>query len=133
MGKKQSNFAARAVCSAGCGFIEPDVSFGNIWFVDKHYGGVCPECGSEGGFLRVVLQRDGGSWKTLRGNVYDPKLLQCVSAVNADWGHSCGRTYLQVNGIILAMEGDLCRDGDHKLPPRWTNHSIKKAVEIINK
>lgn len=29
----------------------------------------------------------------------------------AEVGFSCGRHYLKVSGIILAMEGDPCRDG----------------------
>jgi len=27
-----------------------------------------------------------------------------------DWGFSCGRTYLTVNGYVVAMEGDVLRD-----------------------
>lgn len=29
-----------------------------------------------------------------------------------DWGFSCGRTYLTVNGYVVAMEGDVLRDLD---------------------
>ncbi len=27
-----------------------------------------------------------------------------------DWGFACGRTYLTVNGYVVAMEGDVLRD-----------------------
>jgi hypothetical protein len=29
-----------------------------------------------------------------------------------DWGLSCGRIYLKVNGYVVAMEGDVLRDID---------------------
>lgn len=57
---------------------------------------------------------------------------------------SCGRCFLSVNGIAVAMEGDKCRDPD--VIQRavcngfvvddsgriiWTDETIKAAIELI--
>jgi hypothetical protein len=61
----------------------------------------------------------------------------------ADVFSSCGRRYLDVNGIAVAMEGDICRDPDVvgpmepwevvEKPAPWTKNRLERAAELINK
>lgn len=48
-----------------------------------------------------------------------------------DWGFACGRTYLEINGYVAAMEGDVCRDIvlTTKFGPTWTAEGIKSVVK----
>lgn len=39
-----------------------------------------------------------------------------------DWGFACGRAYLSIDGFVIAMEGDACRDFD----------LCAKAAELYN-
>jgi hypothetical protein len=44
-----------------------------------------------------------------------------------DTGFACGRHYLSVNGFVVAMEGDLCRDST--LPgTHWSEELLKSVV-----
>lgn len=45
-------------------------------------------------------------------------------------GFSCGRCYLQVGGIIVAMEGDKCRDGDlpEEILPEIPEAELERAT-----
>lgn len=42
-------------------------------------------------------------------------------------GLACGRNYLSVNGFVVAMEGDLCRDAE--LPGTHWNRELLEAVK----
>lgn len=42
-------------------------------------------------------------------------------------GAACGRNYLSVNGFVVAMEGDLCRDSE--LPGTHWNRELLEAVK----
>lgn len=44
-----------------------------------------------------------------------------------DVGSACGRNYLSVNGFVVAMEGDLCRDSE--LPGTHWNRELLEAVK----
>ena len=44
-----------------------------------------------------------------------------------DWGLSCGRMYLTVDGFVVAMEGDLCRD-ENRENRAWTGDMIRKIA-----
>lgn len=60
----------------------------------------------------------------------------------ADVRSACGRYYLDVAGIVVAVEGDACRDRD--MPPwlydrrplfegdRWSKDLLEHAAERIN-
>ncbi len=54
---------------------------------------------------------------------------------SVDWGFACGRTYLQINGYAVAMEGDICRDVvlTSKFGPTWTAEGIKSVVKDSKK
>jgi len=47
-------------------------------------------------------------------------------------GLSCGRLYLEVSSIIVAMEGDVCRDST--IPEKYRTPVIKidgKPIELV--
>lgn len=49
-------------------------------------------------------------------------------------GAACGRGYLEVAGIVVAVQGDYCRD--EKLAwddDTWTFESLRRAADKINK
>jgi hypothetical protein len=45
-----------------------------------------------------------------------------------DWGTACGRTYLEVAGITVAVEGDPERDGTLGSGNAWTSEKIQAVV-----
>jgi len=45
-----------------------------------------------------------------------------------DWGTACGRTYLEVAGVIVAVEGGPERDGTLGGGSTWTNEKIEEVV-----
>jgi hypothetical protein len=45
-----------------------------------------------------------------------------------DWGTACGRTYLEVAGITVAVEGDPERDGTIGSGNTWTSEKIQEVV-----
>jgi hypothetical protein len=45
-----------------------------------------------------------------------------------DWAHSAGRTYLDVAGITVAVEGDPERDGTLGIGNTWTVDKIQEVV-----
>lgn len=51
-----------------------------------------------------------------------------------DWGSACGRYYLEINGIAVAMEGDPIRDD--KLMESglkvWNKDAIFSVVQMAN-
>jgi len=45
---------------------------------------------------------------------------------------SCGRQFLSIKGVAVAMEGDPCRDPDIVGPNQWTGQSLEDAARRIN-
>jgi len=45
-----------------------------------------------------------------------------------DWGTACGRTYLEVAGVTVAVEGDPERDGTLGGGNMWTGEKIQEVV-----
>ena len=43
-----------------------------------------------------------------------------------DWGYSCGRCFLEVAGITVAVEGDIRREFPDKC---WTPKLLKEVVD----
>lgn len=49
-----------------------------------------------------------------------------------DWGLACGRYYLSIDGLVVAVEADICRDGPlrDKFSSRvWTRDMIQFIAE----
>lgn len=53
---------------------------------------------------------------------------------------STGRTYLEVDGTILVVQGDLCRDPDFKLTDQygfksnqWDTPDLEKLATMLNR
>jgi len=44
-----------------------------------------------------------------------------------DWGLACGRFYLMVDGVVVAMEGDMCRD-ENREHRCWTGDMIRRIA-----
>ena len=44
-----------------------------------------------------------------------------------DWGLACGRIYLTVDGFVVAMEGDMCRD-ENREARCWTGDMIRRIA-----
>lgn len=57
------------------------------------------------------------------------KLVRCDEmSKKIDWFTSCGRTWLSVNGYVIAVEGDQCRDSELQKQFNsefWTDNMIK--------
>ena len=64
-------------------------------------------------------------------------LLRKLGYYRCDWGFATGRHYLLVNGYVVAVAGDSCRDENLGYITEngysiWTGEDIKKVLGVEN-
>lgn len=66
---------------------------------------------------QMYMSTSKGTWQAVYNPINTHSLTPCdehgnplVLQQGVDWGFACGRHYLSVAGIVVAVEGDPCRD-----------------------